>query len=250
MLGAVNPEANRLSDRDPEVLFLDATEEDAGQAPEIRERHVDLKNMTSPHMRAMVELYYAIEALRSTDGAFAIQFLDVDSDPASTSVARGYARVAATSRPEPVLIIECGDVPSGKVLAAVPGLLDCLRQDKPLRNAFVHSPAHPNLLYAKFSVSPMGMPELDATSIKRLLKELGPSHPIVVVNSPRLNLAPGGAGWSRFIDGTVLVVSAGRTSSSAITAARFAIERAGGQILGVVMNGGESKLPAWLRRWF
>jgi hypothetical protein len=214
------------------------------------DRGVAWTGPTGQHLRALMELYYAIEALRTNQDAFAVQFLDVDSGSGVGTMAHGYASVAAACRGEPVLLVQNVSDGSDRALTAAPSLLDCSRDDRPLSAAFVQSPEQPGLWQAKLTASHSILLDLDTAAIRPFLQTLGRTHPVVVLSSPPLDGLPAGAGWSRFCDGTILVVTAGKTSTAAIAAARLEIERAGGQIVGVAMNGGQTELPRWLRRWF
>ncbi|MGE4049378.1 MAG: hypothetical protein AB7F35_31375, partial [Acetobacteraceae bacterium] len=62
--------------------------------------------------------------------------------------------------------------------------------------------------------------------------------------------APEAAAVSRYCDGSVLVVAAGRTTQSEIETAKTLIERLGGQTVGVVLNRERSVMPSWLNRRF
>ncbi len=221
-----------------------------GQPVRLRNRSLEWKGPTGGHLRAFVELYYAVEGLRTSQDAFVVQFLEADAGADGGSMAMGYASVAAASRREPVLLIEGASAELDPGLLAAPALLECLHEGRPLSAGFVQWPDQPQLWRARLTASPAMVLDVDTDGIHPFLQDLGHSHPIVVLNSPSLDLLPAGAGLSRFCDGTVLVVAAGKTRSASVAAARLEIERAGGQVIGAAMHGGQSGLPNWLRRWF
>jgi hypothetical protein len=57
---------------------------------------------------------------------------------------------------------------------------------------------------------------------------------------------PANLGLARFCDGTVLVVQAQRSRMGAVRAAKTAVERAGGQVVGMVMTRTRALVPRWL----
>jgi Mrp family chromosome partitioning ATPase len=72
-------------------------------------------------------------------------------------------------------------------------------------------------------------------------------HPVIVLDSPPAD-SPEAAALSRYCDGSVLVVQAGRTRQAEIETAKTLIERLGGQTVGVVLNRERSVLPRWMSR--
>lgn len=123
-----------------------------------------------------------------------------------------------------------------------PGLAECVRGDCAAWDA--------TSVVGTLCVLPSGVDRdpawlLKKASAKRLLDEARSSYDLTFVDLPPLayDEAPTLIGWS---DGLLLVVSAGSTKASAVTAALASIERE--KLLGVVLNREQPDLPPWLRR--
>ena len=90
----------------------------------------------SRHHPSFVQLYYAIEARRTSAMPLAVQFISPTPGTGASTVASGYARVAADDCAQPVLYIDCnGTYPKPRRGAAEmqpPTLLDVLRRGLPL----------------------------------------------------------------------------------------------------------------------
>jgi len=67
-------------------------------------------------------------------------------------------------------------------------------------------------------------------------KALRRSADWIIVDAPALEVSDGGLFVAGHMDGVVLVVEAGQTSTEAVVALKSEIEAAGGHVLGVVMN--------------
>jgi Mrp family chromosome partitioning ATPase len=78
-----------------------------------------------------------------------------------------------------------------------------------------------------------------------MLDMLRATYPVIVLDTPPSD-APESAAVSRYCDGSVLVVAAGRTRQWEIETAKSLLERLGGQTVGVVLNRERSVMPRWL----
>ena len=65
----------------------------------------------SRHHSSFVELYYAIEARRTSAMPLVVQFISPTPGAGASIVASGYARVAADDCAQPVLYIDCNAAP-------------------------------------------------------------------------------------------------------------------------------------------
>ena len=80
----------------------------------------------------------------------------------------------------------------------------------------------------------------------RLLDSIRRCFALTVIDCGPMGSGTSASPLARHCDGSVLVTQAEKTRASAIGRSRTAIERAGGRLLGAVLNGGESALPRWL----
>jgi len=203
------------------------------------------------HHPSFVQLYYAIEARRTSTMPLVVQFISPTPGTGSSTVASGYARVAADDCALPVLYIDCNGSPPrmrGRDKAAqAPTLFDTLRRGLPLADAIVAVPDTRNLVRARLAPGERPLLALGGDRLRSMLDMLRASHPVIVLDTPP-TAAPESAAASRYCDGSVLVVAAGRTKQWEIEAARGLLERLGGQTVGAVLNRERALLPRWLSR--
>ncbi len=194
----------------------------------------------SRHHPSFIQLYYAIEARRSNSAPLVVQFLSPATDTGTSTVACGYARVAADDCAQPVLYIDCnpyipnrrdkkGDGP------AIPTLFDTIRKGLPLRDAIVPARDGRNLLWARLASTDRPLLTVGGDRLQAILDQCRLHYPVVILDSPSTEEAESAAS-SRYCDGTVLVVAAGRTKQWEIESAKSLLERLGGQIVGLVLN--------------
>lgn len=203
------------------------------------------------HHPSFVQLYYAIEARRTSAMPLVVQFVSPTPGTGSSTVASGYARVAADDCAQPVLFIDCNGTPakSRSRDKSVPGpsLFDALRRGLPLSEAIRPARDSKNLVTARLGPGERPLLSLGGDRLQSILDMLRPVHPVIVLDTPPTD-APESAAVSRYCDGSVLVVAAGRTRQWEIEAAKSLLERLGGQTVGVVLNRERSLLPRWMGR--
>jgi Mrp family chromosome partitioning ATPase len=150
-----------------------------------------------------------------------------------------------------VLYIDCNDrtakTRGREKQVHAPTLSDTLRRGVPLSDAIVPVPETRNLAWARLGPGERPLLALGGDRLRSMLDMLRPSHPVIVLDTPPTE-APESAAASRYCDGSVLVVAAGRTRQWEIEAARGLLERLGGQTVGVVLNRERTLLPRWLSR--
>ena len=181
-----------------------------------------------------------------------VQFISPTPGTGASTVASGYARVAADDCAQPVLYIDCNGSPPKKRRGAAPEiqqptLCDALRRGLPLSDAITQARDAKNLLWARLGPGERPLLALGAERLQSLLDMLRSSHPVIVLDTPPTE-APESAAVSRYCDGSVLVVAAGRSRQWEIENAKSLLERLGGQTVGVVLNRERSVMPRWLSR--
>jgi Mrp family chromosome partitioning ATPase len=205
----------------------------------------------SRHHPSFVQLYYAIEARRTSAMPLVVQFISPTSGTGASTVASGYARVAADDCAQSVLYIDCnGTNVKPRVRSAdaqTPTLFDVLRRGLPLAEAITPARDSKNLLWARLGPGERPLLALGGDRLQSMLDMLRADHPVIVLDTPPTE-SPESAAVSRHCDGSVLVVAAGRTRQSEIETAKALLERLGGQTVGVVLNRERTVLPRWLGR--
>jgi Mrp family chromosome partitioning ATPase len=205
----------------------------------------------SRHHPSFVQLYYAIEARRTSAMPLVVQFISPTPGTGSSTVASGYARVAADDCAQPVLYIDCNSSQVKARRAAAEQqpltLFDALRRGLPLTDAITQARDSKNLLWARLGTGERPLLALGGDRLQSMLDMLRANYPVIVLDTPPTD-APESAAVSRYCDGSVLVVAAGRSRQWEIENAKALLERLGGQTVGVVLNRERSVLPRWLSR--
>lgn len=243
-----DPQISRLSK--PELMIL----KKPSQLPDVAEERalgpvrVGI-GAVSRHQPSFVQLYYAIEARRTSNASLVVQFISPTAGAGASTVASGYARVAADDCADPVLFVDCSGTQERRNPNAIdpPTLFEVMRHGLPLSDATMPVRDARNLHWARLGPGPRPLLSMGADRLQTLLDMLRTQHPVIVLDSPSAD-APEAAALSRYCDGSVLVVAAGRTKQGEIEAAKTLIERLGGQTVGVVLNRERSVLPRWLSR--
>jgi hypothetical protein len=91
-----------------------------------------------------------------------------------------------------------------------------------------------------------------APTMKRIPEFLGKlreTFDLVAIAAPAATDAPMGILLSRFVDGNILVVEAGRTRAPVALELRNSLSASGGMVVGSVLTRYRSAAPRWLRRW-
>jgi len=203
------------------------------------------------HHASFVQLYYAIEARRSNAMPLVVQFVSPAAGAGASLVAAGYARVAASDSAQPVLFVDCNSsLPQprrGQKPVSGVTLLDVLGRGLPLFEAVQPVPDTENLVAARLGPGERPLLAFGGDRFRSMLDLLRTTYPIIVLDTPPTDM-PESAAISRYCDGSVLVVAAGRTRQWEIETARSLLERLGGQTVGVVLNREKRLLPRWLGR--
>jgi Mrp family chromosome partitioning ATPase len=91
-----------------------------------------------------------------------------------------------------------------------------------------------------------------APALRRMpmfLDRLRDTFDLVVIASPPASEAPMGILLSRFVDGNILVLEAGRTRAPVAAELRNSLSASGGAVVGAVLTRYRSPIPRFLRRW-
>lgn len=202
------------------------------------------------HHPSFIQLYYAIEARRTSSVPLVVQFISAAGGSGASTVASGYARVAAESCAKPILYVDCNPKVRSKSRPSLtedsrPTLFDVYRGERSLSEALAPASDSKNLLWARLASGVRPILWFGGDRMQELLDMLRTSYPLIVLDTPSAE-EPESAAISRYCDGTVLVVAAGRTKQPQVENARLMLERFGGQMVGLVLNRERSFLPRWL----
>jgi protein-tyrosine kinase len=190
----------------------------------------------------VVALFYAIDGLRGSDAAYALQFVSAAAGAGTSTVAREFCMAAGMEYRKPVLLLDCaaGDGPSiTSVLAAGGQAWD----------AASAVPDMPFMYSARLASGQNPLLALDSQDMHDLLALLKQRFAAVVLDCAAAAVESDSLALSRYCDGTVIVVRAEHGRREAVRWARDGVQRFGGKVLGTVLNRRRKYLPAWLYRW-
>ncbi len=188
------------------------------------------------HHAAFMQLYYALEARRTSAMPLVIHFASPSPHAGVSTVTSGYARVAADAGQGTVLFIDAsGHQNPADGYSNTPTLAETFANNGLLASAIVPARNTRNLLWSRLYQNPDALLNLGMDRLHALLDMLRAQHSLVVLDCS-CAMSPQAAAVSRYCDGSVLVVAAGKTSQLEIDAARRRIEHLGGQVVGIVLN--------------
>ena len=202
-------------------------------------------NLATAHHPSFVQLYYALEARRTSSTApMTVQFVSPSAGAGVSTVASGYACVAAMGRPTPVLFVDasCRSGRHSIATSSVPPLVEAFDRGINLSEATVPARNGENLLWARLCEHPDTLLELGGDRLQDLFSLLGNMHQLIVLDSASID-RPEAAVLSRYCDGSLLVLEAGVTSQAQIDLARRRIKQFGGVAVGIVLNRERRSLP-------
>jgi protein-tyrosine kinase len=195
-------------------------------------------SLSITHHPAFVQLYYALEARRTSSTAqMIVQFLSPSPGAGVSTVASGYARVAAAGRPSPVLFVDASCRPSRNDFARsdTQTLVEAFECDVSVTEAILPARNADNLLWARLASHPDELLGLGSDRLQDLINLLSTRYQLTVFDSAWIE-RPEAAALSRYCDGTVLVLEAGVTSHLQMDAACRRIRQFGGLPIGAILN--------------
>jgi Mrp family chromosome partitioning ATPase len=198
-----------------------------------------------PPSAEFMRLYLAIDALRTQDRPFVLQFVAASSGEGTSTVAAQFARTAALERRRPVLVVDCA---GGEGERTLPGLMEACSSSRPLLE-LSESTDLPGCHNLRLSESRYPLLELDAGALQHAMGRVRAEFPIAVLDCAAIGRDPQSAALGRFCDGTVLVVCAEAAHPHEVQKARDDIVRHGGQLLGVAFNRWRSYIPEALSKY-
>jgi Mrp family chromosome partitioning ATPase len=195
-----------------------------------------------------LKLLDSVEAMKSREAPFILQFLAATPGEGTTTVARGFAASAASETGRPTLIINCNDLSSAEVARNVPSLLNALVTDPRMSAAIVPVRRLPHLCEATLSNASASWRRLEGADTRALFEYLKKKFSVIVLDCAGATACPDSLALSRFCDGTVLVVRAEYSRRRVINWTRDEISRYGGNVVGTVLTHRRKYIPDWLYR--
>lgn len=117
------------------------------------------------------------------------------------------------------------------------GLTSLLRTDDMSLGLVTHTTEQANLLILTAGPTPPNPAELlGSQRMRTILERLKAASDLIIFDSPPLQAVTDAAILSAFLDGTLFVIDAGRSQKRAVRLGREALDRAGANVLGAVLN--------------
>ncbi len=200
------------------------------------------------HNPAIIKLYYTVEALKPQNARVVLQFVAATPGEGTTTIARGYAAIAASEGNQRVLLIDCNPSTSPHSTQADvrPTLIEAHKQGLPLDQVVTPSKRYANLQLVQLSHSPNPLIEIESEDLIAMFAALREDYPTIILDCAPANQAPDSIAMSRYCDGTILVVRAEGVRSAVIKSVQDNIKLVGGQIIGAVFNRRNVYIPKWL----
>ncbi len=198
----------------------------------------------------LVRLFHAANAMNAEFRPFVLQFVASTAGEGTSTMAAGFAMLAATERAKSVLLVDCGGGPRTGLWSdhEAPSLIRAFQETGSTDPAIQPVPAMNGLAVAKLSRSPNPLLEMDGAELRMLWDVTKRRYPIIVLDCPPAATAPDSLGLAQYADGTVLVVRAETTRQAVVASTKESIERFGGQVIGAVLNRRKMYIPDWLYR--
>jgi Mrp family chromosome partitioning ATPase len=199
-----------------------------------------------------VRLFHAVSSLNVDERPFVIQFLSATKGEGASTIAANFAQAASVDRGRSCLLVDCS--PAGalvplRVGSNRPSLIDAFLSNGSIGAAIQPASPDRSAAVARLSNSINGMMGLGAADLRRLFEIAKASYSTIVLDCPPADKFPDSLALARHCDGTVLVVRAETTRKADVVAAKVAVDRFGGQIIGLIFNRAHEYLPLWIDRF-
>jgi Mrp family chromosome partitioning ATPase len=199
-----------------------------------------------PHDPAIIKLFYTVEALRPENANVIIQFIAATAGEGTSTIARGFAAVAASEGNQRVLLIDCSRSPELTATTATTSLVAAFKQGISPDQLFSRNEQRGGLETVRLADGPNPLIAIDSEDLIRLMNGLREMFSMILLDCAAATEVPDSVALSRYCDGTILVVRAEYSRSAVIRAVQNDIRIVGGQILGVAFNRRRTYIPSWL----
>ena len=203
--------------------------------------------------RELVKLHHTLAEAMDTDHGVIAQFLAPEPDAAIEAVVYDLAYISTAWLGKRVLFVngtgmrfDASDAaPHPRKEPSVHGRMDLHELESSITRVIGLD------LYQMTFPSMRGALDLAPTlrSIPEFLARLRESFDLVLIASPPASQAPMGVLLSRFVDGNILVLEAGRTRAPVAAELRDTLSASGGVVVGAILTRFRSHVPRFLRRW-
>jgi len=201
----------------------------------------------TPDMDAQMEgLFQSINSLLPSERGRVVGFIGAHEGAGVTSVSAEFARISDKSHGATVLLIDTdarGGAACGRFgLKPATGIEDALANNRPVEEAIVQSGS--SHLY--LSVLSTSGTHADSKLLVSALDRLRDDFDYILFDAPPALESATGLAISAMADGMVLVIEAEKTRWQVAESVRDAVEKQGGNVLGVVLNKRQYHIPEFV----
>jgi Mrp family chromosome partitioning ATPase len=195
-------------------------------------------------LREMTGLRISLEATLTQGIPRTVMFIASQGGEGTSTVAAQFAQSLASDERLRVLLVDAhvrrpAYEPDGSLAADLPA------RGTPHRQARSDAPG-PDLM--PLSEESRGAHTLTPDSLRESLDAIASGYDWVVIDGPPVLESPDAATLGAVADGVVVVVQAGRTKRPVLTRSVDLMSRAGGRVLGMVLNRRRLEIPEFIYR--
>jgi len=204
----------------------------------------------SPDLDARMEgLYQAICSMLPSDRGRIVGFIAAHTGAGVSSVSAELARVAEKGHGASVLLVDT-DLRNGAIcgrfgLKPATGIQEAIANNRPVEEAIVQSGTS-HLYLSALSAAGSGAINTDSRALHAAMDRLRDDFDLIIFDAPPALETAAGLAISAFADGMVIVVEAEKTRWQVAESVRDAIEKQGGNVLGVVLNKRHYHIPDFI----
>ena len=197
----------------------------------------------------LMKLFCTIDATRPEGKAFVLQFVASLPGEGTTTVASGFAEIAAKYADRQVLVIDCAGVYKKVASYHEETLINAYRRGESFHTWPSQNKECENLSKVRLTNAFYPLMDIGGEELTRVLQELKEKFSVIILDCPAAMKNPDSVALSRYCDGTILVVRAEYARTAVVASVRNNIRLVGGEVVGVVFNGRGTYIPNWLYRW-
>lgn len=192
-----------------------------------------------------------IDAGIAAEGAPIVSFTAAQAGESASRIAGEFGKLVAMRFHKRVLLLAAGPMPYvGKMVAGVAshGWEELLESERSI-DEVVHPYGDGRICVSQMCRSNMGLPAiLNSPRVHQIFDSLRAQFDLIIVDAPPLGASTDAVLLSSVVDGTVVVVDAGKTRWQVIKRWIEQIETQRGQILGVILNKRRDFIPGFIYR--
>ena len=201
------------------------------------------KEKTAEPEHEMVDLYYTISALTLHKPGQVIQFVASIPGEGASTIAEEFGRTSAAELGKTVLLLKAAGNGSGPNGIEESALFERLLHNGTRVEDVFHKDGESCFFMCPLKHENSVSALLSSPRVDHVFDKLREYFDLILVDTPSVASSSTGLAMCRKADGVVLVVEAESTRLPAVQNAKQKIQKAGGNILGVILNKYKSHIP-------